>query len=749
MTKTPFLSLYENKEAKQNKDISIHDYITFVRTGTNSSLVIDARLAKQNKDEELYKRLKNKSQAVTGSCTFTSGEKKTTQNISSLNGLIIIDIDNDQVTGELKTRLQNDDYTYIMHTSFGGGQNYCIFVKIDSNRFDDSFENLAQYYFSTYGIKIDLACKNKNRLRFLSFDPDIFVNDYAKRWKATKPKNIEVKKELTNYIFFENDFDNLLKQIKERGINLCSTYNRWVNVGMALASHFGISGADKFDFICSFDTKYDAKTNQRHYKGFCNSVEDVTIGTFYYYCKEVGLDIYSEKTKTIINAVKVSKSTGNPTIASVTKNVLTQGFEVEESDQKVIQQLIESKVDYSRLANDELKEIEVLENFILQRFDPKYNEINQNLYINDTTLVNDAVMASVVLTCMKHLDLKKAMTKQNVELIMGSAEIPTYNPILDFFREHYSEDCEKGLIEKYAKTIQPQNEYNVWAFKKWIVGAVHNWTCDADDLDICPHTLVLTGEKHGIGKTSFMRNILPTELRKYLKEDRIDINKKDSLFRMGTSLMIIDDEFGGKSIKETKDFKNVTAKDEITLRRPFQKFDITVRRRAILGGTTNETDIINDFDNRRIIPINFQGVNYEEMVSLDKVALLCEAYYELLHGYDWKIIGEEKEYLAENTKQNVAIMPFEEIFLGDFSLVEKNGTRPIIINQGDILKFYSDTIRANKYDVKDVIRKNKMENKSRSVNGKQKQGYLVYIDTNNKLFSTWYNGFTNDDDTPF
>lgn len=751
MTKTPFLSLYKNVKAKENKDISINDYISFVKAGANSSAVIDARLAKQNGDLELYKKLKQESQAVTGSCTFISGVEKNAQNISSLNGLIIIDIDNDQVTDEIATQLQNDPYTYIMHKSFGGGQNYCIFVRINSNRFEDSFDNLAQYYYSTYSISIDQACKNKNRLRFLSYDPDIFVNDYAKRWNATKPKKSEIKKELTDYIFFEDDFDNILKQIKERSIDLCrEDYSRWVNIGMSLASHFGIAGADKFEFICSFGSKYDPKTNGKHYKGFCESVEKVSIGTFYYYCKEVGIDIYTDKTKTIINAVTVSKSQGNPTVASVSKNVLTQGYDIDENDRKVIQELIDSKIDYSKLANAELTEIEILENFIIQMYEPKYNEIDQNLYINESTLVNDKIMADIYLTCKKNLDLKKDLTERNVQLIMSSSSVSTYNPILEFFKENYSEDCEKGLIEKYASTIKPYNEYNVWAFKKWLVGAVHNWVCDEDDDMVCPHTLVLTGSQHGTGKTSFIRGVLPKPLRKYFKEDKINLKEKDSLFRMGTSLIILDDEFGGRSIKDEKEFKNFSAKDQITLRRPYQKFDVTVRRRAILAGTSNEKDILKDVTgNRRILPINFAGVDWEAMNEVDKVGLLCEAYYEYLHGYNWLIIGDDIDYLEKNTTENVEILPFEEIFLSDFSLTD-NGMFPIIINQGDILKYYTDRgIRIIPQDIKKVLIKNKLQYKSNSANGKQKTGIKVWVDTGHPLYSTWYNGFTNNDETPF
>lgn len=748
MTKTPFLSWYKNKKSYTNQEISIDDYITFVKAGTNQDDVLKARSAKEQGNKKEYESIKSETTFVMGSCTIHNGKPKSSENIKGLNGLIVIDIDEEQVTDELKSELHKDEYTNIMHKSFGGGQNYCIFVKIDSNRFEDTFHNLADYYLAKYGIKIDPACKNINRFRFLSYDPEIFVNENSKKWKASKPKTKEIKKEFTEYIFFEDDFDDLLKQIKERGLNLCSDYPRWVNIGMSLASKFGISGADKFDLISSFDSKFDLKTNRKHYEGFCKSQEKITIGTFYYYCKEAGLDIYSEKTKTIINAVTVSKSQGNPTIASVSKNVITQGYSIEESDKEVIQQLIDSKTDYSKLANAELKEIEVLENFILQRYEPKYNEIDQNLYINDETLVNDSIMASIYITCKKHLDLKKDLTERNVQLIMASAEIPTWNPILEFFKEHYSEDCKKGVIKELADCIKPYNPYNEWALRKWLIGAVHNWTCTDYNAEVCPHTLVLTGSQHGVGKTSFMRNVLPLELRKYMKEDKIDLKEKDSLFRMGTSLMILDDEFGGKSVKDSKAFKAVSAKDYITLRRPFQKFDITVRRRSILGGTTNEVDIIDDIENRRIIPINFQGIDYEKMKSINKVDLLCEAYYELLRGGDasWIIIKDDKEYLRQNTTQNFVINSFEQIFLGHFSLTEQPGMLPIIINQGDIRAYFNDTVRPTISEVKSIVNKYKLEHKSRSVNGKAKQGYKVWVKTDNRLCSEWHSGF---DETPF
>lgn len=749
MNKTPFVSLYANVKAKENKDISIDDYISFVRAGSNQDKVIEARLAKEQGNTELYKQLKQSSQAVTGSCTFINGTNKEAKNISSLNGLIIIDIDNDQVTDEIANQLQNDPYTYIMHKSFGGGHNYCVFVRIDSNRFEDSFENLAQYYYSTYNISIDLACKNKNRLRFLSYDPEIFVNDSAKRWKASKPKTKEIKSEFTEYIFFQDDFDNILQQIKDRNIDLCKEdYSRWVNIGMSLASHFGAIGAEKFDFICSLGAKYNPKTNRRHYDGFCKSVERVSIGTFYYYCKEAGLDIYSDKTKTIINAVTVSKSQGNPTIASVSKNVLTQGYSIEESDKEVIQQLIDSKTDYSKLANAELKEIEVLENFILQRYEPYYNSINKEVYVNENEQLDNNMFSDIYITCLKHLDLKKHLTEKNVEHILNSKSIPTIDVIQDFFNKHYNENHEKGFIKAYADCVKPYNPFNEWALSHWLVGTVFNWTRTINDRRASPLTLVLTGGEQGIGKSTFVKGLLPDELYDYNIEGKIDINNKDSLYRMATSLIMLDEEFGGKSVKDDREFKAVADTDRITLRRAYGKRDVNVLRICGLAGSSNETDILKDVTgNRRILPINVESFDFEAMQKIDKVKMICEAYGILLrdNGY-WKIYGDKKDYLTEQTKNNVAIMPFEEIFKSDFSFVEGKGLMPIIVQQGDIRRYYSDTIRPSNAEIKSVFIKNKQENKSRSIDGRSKTGYKVWVKASNKLFSEWYSGF---EDTPF
>ena len=73
--------------------------------------------------------------------------------------------------------LKEDKYTTILHRSFGG-DGVCIFVKINASKesFLNSFLTLEEYYFDNYSVAIDASCKDLPRLRFISYDPDIYVN---------------------------------------------------------------------------------------------------------------------------------------------------------------------------------------------------------------------------------------------------------------------------------------------------------------------------------------------------------------------------------------------------------------------------------------------------------------------------------------------------------------------------------------------------------------------------------------------
>ena len=137
-----------------NENISIEKYIEDVKKGTYINHIIDVRnaLEKFGKGEE-YSQAKKNLPLVTGCCTIKVGHTRAKTNVEKMNGLIVIDIDDD-VSENLFTELSNDKYTFVMHRS-AGGKGVCIFVKINPKKFLESFYELAQYYLDHYEISID------------------------------------------------------------------------------------------------------------------------------------------------------------------------------------------------------------------------------------------------------------------------------------------------------------------------------------------------------------------------------------------------------------------------------------------------------------------------------------------------------------------------------------------------------------------------------------------------------------------
>lgn len=715
-------SLYQNIKDVNKTDIDLENYIEIIKNGKYQDLVLTARALK--KEPLRYKELKNKMPCITGSAIMNQGTKAES-NILELNGLIVIDIDED-VNLQLLNKINEDKYTFVSHRSFGG-DGLCVFVKINPNKFLESFNELGQYYWDNFNIMIDQSCKNKNRLRFLSYDPYLFYNEKASKFTA-KTKVVKQKKQ--EFIFAQDDFSYIIDKLK--GIDLCQDdYKRYCDIGFAIGSKFGDSGLNYFKAVCQNGSKYNEKDIEKHYKNFCKG-GNITIATFYHYVKEEGIEVYSELTKKTIATVAMQKTQGTPTIESVKKHVV-EVLKLDAPSDALITDIINSKIDFQ--VDSEETEVNQLKNFILENYKPFRDSITNEIFINDKIL-DDIKLNSIYFSAKNCLDFN--VNKSDVRDMINSEATPTVNPLNEFFS---IKEFEKGNIEKYADCILPQSDYNRWAFKKWLVGSVHNWISPHHETKVSPLTLVLCGQKQGTGKTSFFRNLLPKDLRKYLIEHRIDAKDKDSIYNLVKGLVVLDDEFGGLATKDVKDFKKIADANQIDIRLPYSAFYSKMKRKASLCGTSNESDILKDVTgNRRILPINVQSIDYDSMIKINTDDLWREVYELWRNDFDWKIYSsEDTDFLNQNTSTNLEIMPFEELFFNHFSF-EPNQifTERIILNKGEVLNIMTGKllVKPSKYDIKDIFVKNKIEYKLHRVNGEIKKGFELYEKYESQINST-------------
>jgi hypothetical protein len=159
-----------------------------------------------------------------------------------------------------------------------------------------------------------------------------------------------------------------------------------------------------------------------------------------------------------------------------------------------------------------------------------------------------------------------------------------------------------------------------------------------------------------------------------------------------------------------------------------------MKRKAGLCGTSNESDILKDVTgNRRILPLNVISIDYDAMIKINTDDLWREAYDLWRKDFDWKIYNaKDVDYLAQNTCFNLEVMPVEEIFFSIYSLEQnENFPNEVIVNQGQILQRLNAVTSFNisKYEVKDILIKNKIDYKPYKRNGQLIRGCKFYVES--------------------
>lgn len=138
---------------------------------------IQQLLAFEKKSED-FERIKKSLPAVCFSGDFASRED---EKLLSMSGMMILDID-DLSKAEIKRikkAIMGADYVVAIFISPSGtGLKVLVAIDIDSQEnFIPAFVQLEEEFKNTYAIKIDPSGKNISRLCYVSYDPDMYIND--------------------------------------------------------------------------------------------------------------------------------------------------------------------------------------------------------------------------------------------------------------------------------------------------------------------------------------------------------------------------------------------------------------------------------------------------------------------------------------------------------------------------------------------------------------------------------------------
>ena len=634
------ISIYKNvKQTETTDTILLTEFLEAIQAGKWQDKVLKIRTIT---DKDLRRAEKINLPNVTVSGIFG---KRVDNDCKHHSGFIAIDLDDlgNEVEGN-RELLKHDPYVYSCFTSVSG-TGLCLLFKIDPEKHREAFEGIADYLIKKYQLIVDPTGINPSRTRFVSYDPDLFINDKPLTFKKYLPK--PKARKITATVFVQSEFDEVINKMVQANVSCVEDYRDWRDIAFGLADQFGEAGRQYFHSLSSCSSKYEQSMCDRQYSHAIarngKQTNKITIATIYWFAKQAGINTYSEKTNKITAATAAGKKAGLD--AKVIAMNLAKYEGITDAD-SVIQQAFESNAESNECLVNNIRM------WLRHNHDLKRNSITRKIERAGIDLDDTAINSMF-------LDANVIYPKLSFEIfvrVIFSTNTPDYNPIKNYIESvDWDGHCR---IEQLAKSITSNTGTDTWREKmvtKWLVGIIHAAYGGKNELNF-----IFVGAKN-TGKTEWFRRLLPDHLQKYFAESQLNRGKDDEIL-MCEKLIIFNDEYGGKNRNDERNEKRLMASSEFSLREPYGKANVTLKRLATLCGTCNERDVLDDpTGNRRIIIIEAHGrFDYELYNSIDKQQLLAEARSLWMDGERPVLDDQDIIELEKTTDGEYSKVSFEE-----------------------------------------------------------------------------------------
>ena len=259
----------------------------------------------------------------------------------------------------------------------------------------------------------------------------------------------------------------------------------------------------------------------------------------------------------------------------------------------------------------------------------------------------------------RDLKLNRIKTSASeLKAIINSDFVPIFNPFKDYFENLPQWDGQTDYIAQLATTVSTTND-QLWekCLRKWLVAMVGS----AIQEEIVNHTVVVFSGPQGIGKSTWILNLVPTELKNYVFSGTINPSSKDTLVQISECLLINMDELETMSKAQIGELKEMCTKAAIRIRRAYGFHVENMPRRASFSGSVNDKEFLNDATgSRRFLTFEVGRIQYNHGISMDQV--FSQAYALLKTGFQFWFDGAEIHEIAANNEQFQSV-PFEEDLL--------------------------------------------------------------------------------------
>ena len=449
-----------------------------------------------------------------------------------------------------------------------------------------------------------------------------------------------------NYTELEH-LELVAQRIAESGIDLTADYGDWIQVTFACAS-LGEQAREAYHTICSQYANYKHEECDEKFSNCLKSGSgSVTLGTLMQMAKDAGVDVS-----------------------------LPRGRRQKSERQKQEEQ--ENRIRQMHQALNLSGEWR----YNVWRQRPEVKEAG-----NDWRPVQDRDLDTYY--CRLKEQGMKVSSKDVKSLIFSRDFSQDFDPISSWLQslKPWNPDTDPDYLRDFyvghLEFGDPDNEpfYDLM-LKKWHVGMV---ALMLGRINENPQMPIFKGLQH-IGKTYFVRHILPPELSDYRLEvgpsERID---KDFVISLSETPLILFDEISFGSNQKNEAFKYIVTSSRSNVRDAYARFRESRQRRASLIATTNEDNFIRESEGSR----RYLAIDLKDTVDLDAFPLpyegaYAQALYLLDHGFNPKPTHDESQQITDHNRRFMEPNDCEEAILTFLKLPETTDNEEAL-SAGDIM----------------------------------------------------------------
>lgn len=268
-------------------------------------------------------------------------------------------------------------------------------------------------------------------------------------------------------------------------------------------------------------------------------------------------------------------------------------------------------------------------------------------------------MAEIMSLCARN-----RVPRENVgEYLRAISDRHRYHPVLDWIRSRPWDGVSR--VEAIAATLE--SPMNAWLKRqlllRWLLSAVAAITTPGG---LAAHgVLVLSGDQ-GIGKTSWVKSLVPADLKAVKEGALIDPAAKDTVLAAVSHWLVELGELGATFRKADIDrLKAFVTTSVDKIRRPYDRVESTLPRRTVFFGSVNDRHyLVDDTGNRRWWTIPVTAIDYHH--AIDTQQLFAEILQMLGEGAQHWLTPDELAGLNALNEDHRSVDPVEEAIAGAY-----------------------------------------------------------------------------------